>query len=246
MRAGAVDVLDVVNVVGGVAQLRQHLALLGGKVVAVDEGVALRVVGRVDIDQLDLAEVAVAQQAQRVQVVAAHQEVAGAVPVFAVIKQGAEDFLHRQKGAVVGLALADPAQLVAVFFHLNPRRVGRVNGELKGRCVDADAPLRIGLHGLRKMLAQQFQLELVGRRGVQDGCWHKGLVTTVLIAICARLVCARGLFGLKFTDFCGVRLVQAMACSPFFWITVSRRSAGPPGFLTPRSQSEIRFFETFR
>lgn len=45
VRACAVDVLDVVDVVGAVAQLRQHFALFGAEVVAVDEGVALGVVG---------------------------------------------------------------------------------------------------------------------------------------------------------------------------------------------------------
>jgi len=39
---------------------------------------------------------------------------------------------------------------------------------------------------------------------------------------------------------------QAIAISPFFWIKASRRKAGPLGFLTPRSQSETRFLETFR
>ena len=38
----------------------------------------------------------------------------------------------------------------------------------------------------------------------------------------------------------------AMARSPFFSTSVSRRRAGPPGFLTPRSQSDTRFFDTFR
>lgn len=35
---------------------------------------------------------------------------------------------------------------------------------------------------------------------------------------------------------------HAIAISPFFWITVSSRNAGPPGFLTLRPQSETRFF----
>lgn len=39
---------------------------------------------------------------------------------------------------------------------------------------------------------------------------------------------------------------HAIAFSPFCPTTVSSRKAGPPGFFTPRSQSETRFFETFR
>jgi hypothetical protein len=38
----------------------------------------------------------------------------------------------------------------------------------------------------------------------------------------------------------------AIACNPFLSTTVSNLDAGPPGFLTPRSQSETRFFDTFR
>ena len=58
--AGTVDVFDVVDVVFAVAQLLQYLALLGTEVVAVNKSVALRVVGRVNVNQLDLAKVAVA------------------------------------------------------------------------------------------------------------------------------------------------------------------------------------------
>lgn len=39
---------------------------------------------------------------------------------------------------------------------------------------------------------------------------------------------------------------QAMAARPFRCTTVSSRNAGPPGFFTPRSQSDTRFFETLR
>jgi hypothetical protein len=38
----------------------------------------------------------------------------------------------------------------------------------------------------------------------------------------------------------------AIACNPFFSTMVSSRNAGPPGLLTPLSQSETRFFDTFR
>ena len=42
------------------------------------------------------------------------------------------------------------------------------------------------------------------------------------------------------------RSPYAIACNPFLSTTVSNLNAGPPGFLTPRSQSETRFFDTFR
>ena len=38
----------------------------------------------------------------------------------------------------------------------------------------------------------------------------------------------------------------AITCNPFLSITVSSLNAGPPGFFTPLSQSETRFFDTFR
>ena len=40
--------------------------------------------------------------------------------------------------------------------------------------------------------------------------------------------------------------IYSTTSSPRFWITDSNRKAGPPGFFTPRSQSETRFFETLR
>jgi hypothetical protein len=100
--------------------------LLGRKVVAVDKGIALRVVGRVNIDQLDLAKVAVAQQTQSVDVVAFNEQVASGVPVFALFGAWFDDFLYGYKSAVVGLSLAYPTQLVAVFLYLDARRVRRV------------------------------------------------------------------------------------------------------------------------
>ena len=167
--AGAVDVFDVVDVVRGVPQLSEHLALAGGEVVAVNEGVVLGVVRRVDVDQLDLAEIAVAQQAQGVEVVALDEQVAGAVPMLAVLRQWVHDFLRRHKGAVVRLALAHPAQLKAVFFHPNASRVGGVQRLLQRGGVDAHAAIGRGLDGLGKQLAQQFELVCGGAGGGEKG-----------------------------------------------------------------------------
>jgi hypothetical protein len=41
-------------------------------------------------------------------------------------------------------------------------------------------------------------------------------------------------------------LPYATASSPLRWMTERSRSAGPPGFFAPRSQSETRFFDTLR
>ncbi|SCX35181.1 hypothetical protein DSM25559_4840 [Agrobacterium rosae] len=50
--------------------------------------------------------------------------------------------------------------------------------------------------------------------------------------------------GSRITDGCVAG--YDIAWRPFFWTTVNRRSAGPPGFLTPRSQSETRPLLTLR
>lgn len=43
-----------------------------------------------------------------------------------------------------------------------------------------------------------------------------------------------------------VNAAYATASSPLLWMIDSSRSAGPPGFFAPRSQSETRFFDTLR
>lgn len=48
------------------------------------------------------------------------------------------------------------------------------------------------------------------------------------------------------TKFDSYGLPYATASSPLRWMTERSRSAGPPGFFAPRSQSETRFFETLR
>ncbi len=41
-------------------------------------------------------------------------------------------------------------------------------------------------------------------------------------------------------------LLYATASSPLRWMIERSRSAGPPGFFAPRSQSETRFLDTLR
>lgn len=48
------------------------------------------------------------------------------------------------------------------------------------------------------------------------------------------------------TTFDSDDLPYATASSPLRWMTERSRSAGPPGFFAPRSQSETRFFDTLR
>ena len=126
MRARTVDIFDVINGVGVVAQLLQYFALPRREIIAINKRIALRVVGGVDINQFDLPKIVLPQQAQGIQVVALDQQVIGSVPILAVGQQRLQDFLRRHKCAVVRLALAHPAQFVAVFFHGH----AGVNGQL--------------------------------------------------------------------------------------------------------------------
>lgn len=48
------------------------------------------------------------------------------------------------------------------------------------------------------------------------------------------------------TNFNSDSLPYATASSPLRWMIERSRSAGPPGFFAPRSQSETRFFDTLR
>jgi hypothetical protein len=48
------------------------------------------------------------------------------------------------------------------------------------------------------------------------------------------------------TNFDSDGLPYATASSPLRWMIERSRSAGPPGFFAPRSQSETRFFDTLR
>jgi|GEM_PF-3947704 len=52
--------------------------------------------------------------------------------------------------------------------------------------------------------------------------------------------------GICFRGIEGGRGDQAMAITPFFCTMVNKRKAGPPGFLTPRSQSDTRLRDTFK
>ena len=64
MRARTVDIFDVINGVGVVAQLLQHFALPRREIIAVNKRITLRVVGGVDINQFDLPKIVLPQQAQ--------------------------------------------------------------------------------------------------------------------------------------------------------------------------------------
>lgn len=82
-----------------------------GEVVVVDEIVA-GVVGRVDVDELDFAGVVLAQELQRVEVVALDVQVSGGVPVLAAFLDRAQGLGDGFAGEAFRLALAGPGELV--------------------------------------------------------------------------------------------------------------------------------------
>ncbi len=77
------------------------------------------VVGRVDVDQLDLAGIALLQQLQHFQVVALDHQVLRAVPVHAVFRAGAQGAGAGGERQLPGAALAMPVEAVFLlaFFH---------------------------------------------------------------------------------------------------------------------------------
>ena len=85
-----------------------------GKVVVIDEIVA-RVVGRIDVDHLHLAEVVLAQEFQHVEVVAFDVEVLGGIEVDAFGTARAQGLRGRGIGQPDGRALVGPGELVTLF-----------------------------------------------------------------------------------------------------------------------------------
>ena len=89
-----------------------------GEVVVIHEVVA-RVVGRVNVNHLHLAEVVLAQQLQHFEVVALNVEVLRVVEVHAFLAAGAQRVGGRRIGQADGVALVGPGELVAFLgaFH---------------------------------------------------------------------------------------------------------------------------------
>ena len=86
---------------------------LHGEVVPVDEVVA-RVVRRVNVDQLDLAEIALLQKLKDFQIVSLDIEVFRAVPVHALLRAGAQRLADGLVGLHNGRLLAYPGKLICL------------------------------------------------------------------------------------------------------------------------------------
>ena len=95
---------------GGLEEVVLHAV---GEVVVVDEVVA-RVVGRVDVDHLDLAEVGLLQELEDFEVVALDVEVFRLLEIHALGFAGAQRLVDGRVGGGDGFALAGPVERVAL------------------------------------------------------------------------------------------------------------------------------------
>ena len=89
-------------------------------VVRVDEVVA-GVVGRVDVDHLDLAQVRLLEKLQDLKVVAFDDQVLGGVPVDALVLRGKERAEARGLDRLEAVGLAGPGQAVALLARIDRR-----------------------------------------------------------------------------------------------------------------------------
>ena len=89
------------------------LLLRAHEVVGVDEVVA-RVVRRVDVDHLHLAQIRLLQELEHFEVVALDVEVFGSVPVFALCRTGAQRLADGLVRLYNGRLLSHPGKLVAL------------------------------------------------------------------------------------------------------------------------------------
>ena len=95
------------------AHLLVFLFLRPHKIIGIDEVVA-RVIRRVDINHLHLAEIAFLQELEHFQIVALDVEVFGAVPIFAFFDAGAQRLADRLVGFHNRRLFADPRKFVCL------------------------------------------------------------------------------------------------------------------------------------
>lgn len=103
------------------SHLRVFFFLRAHEIVGVDEIVA-GVVRRVDVDHLDLAEIALLQKLEDFQIIALDVEVFGSVPVLALCHTRAQGLTDRLVGFHDCRLLADPCELVCLVAVHHVRR----------------------------------------------------------------------------------------------------------------------------
>ena len=132
-----------------------------GEVVLIHEVVS-RVVGRIDVDHLDLAEVGLLQQLQHLEVVALDVEVLRRVEVHALLAAGTQRLVERGVGEQDGLPLVRPRELVSFLV-----AVHHAAGNLLRQRILVDRPDDLAVlinrlrHGVGKHRRQLFEV-LVG------------------------------------------------------------------------------------
>ena len=88
-----------------------------GEVVVIDE-VMPGVVGRVDVDELDLARIGLAHELECLKVITLDVEVLGFVPVHALAALRTHSFVAWRAGQELGFSLARPSKLIPLALPL--------------------------------------------------------------------------------------------------------------------------------
>ena len=142
----------------GVAQV---VSQAFAEVVGVDEFVA-GVVGRVDVDHLDLAVIRALQQLEHFEIVALDDEVGGSVPVDAFVRHRGEGAVRDALHVAEGVHLAGPGEAVALFA----LRQGAA--ECGFEFVEVDATLGEDMRHLCAQRGKKISGE-IGRAGLKLG-----------------------------------------------------------------------------
>jgi hypothetical protein len=135
-----------------------------GEVVFVNKVIA-RVVRWVDVDQLHLAEVALLEQFEHLEVVALNKEITRGVKVHALVGLWPQRFAGRRVGGENRLALARPIQLVALGWPLYNHAREFLAEQVEVDFVGYAAVVVVGLgHALWEELADQGDIALAAVR----------------------------------------------------------------------------------
>ena len=92
-----------------------------GKIVLINEVVS-RVIGRIDIDHLDLAHIGFLQKLEHIEVIALDIEVFRGIKIHALLAAGAQRCGDRAVCKQYGLFLIRPCELIALLLALNDNR----------------------------------------------------------------------------------------------------------------------------
>ena len=138
------------------------------EIVGIDEVVA-GIVRRVDIDHLDLTEIALLQELEDFQIIALDVEVFGGVPILALCHAGAQRLPDRFVGFYDCSLLADPCKLVCLISVHHVRRKHLFQQLKVDRSFDSAVSVRCFGDAVRE---QRGNLLYVSRRKVGGLKFH--------------------------------------------------------------------------